>query len=303
MQMRIILKKTTILFGLVILSTGVLFSCAGPKPNSSDSLTILTSFYPLYIHALNITKNIENVRVVNLTTAQTGCLHDYSLTTQDMKAFETASVLVVNGFGLETFLDKVISQYPNLPIINASADAGNHHLLYAGEDINPHVWVSVTLAMAQVREIGDQLCKIDPVHAELYFANTEQYINRLTELKNRMHQALDGLPKQEMITFHEAFDYFAREFHLTIAEVVEREPGTEPSAKELKQLIQLIWDRQIPLLFVEPQYSQKTAHTISLETGIRIFTLDPAVTGPDSPDAYVQIMEANLETLVKAFSG
>jgi len=303
MQMRIILKKITILFCMGFLSAGALFACSAPNTEKTDQFTILTSFYPMYIHAINIAKNIPDVKVINLTPPQTGCLHDYSLTTKDMKAFENASVLVVNGFGLESFLDKVIKQYPNLPIINASIDAGNHYLLYPEEDINPHVWVSVTLATAQVREIGDELCKIDPTHAEQYFANTEQYIKQLDDLKNRMHHALDGLQKQEIITFHEAFDYFAREFHLTIAAVVEREPGSEPSAKELKELIQLIWDQQIPLLFVEPQYPQRIAQTIVDETGIGIFTLDPAVTGPDSPDAYLQIMEANKETLVRALSG
>lgn len=303
MQMRIILKKITILFCMGFLSAGALFACSAPNANITDQFTILTSFYPMYIHAINIAKGISDVKVINLTLPQTGCLHDYSLTTKDMKAFENASVLVVNGFGLESFLDKVIKQYPNLPIINASTEVDTQSDLDPKEDVNPHVWVSVTLAMAQVREIGHQLSKLDPEHAERYSLNTEAYVEKLNDLKKSMHQSLDSLHKPPIITFHEAFDYFAREFHLTIAAVLEREPGSEPSAKELKELIQLIWDQQIPLLFVEPQYPQRIAQIIVNETGIGIFTLDPAVTGPDSPDAYLQIMEANKETLVKALSG
>ncbi|MCE5224176.1 metal ABC transporter substrate-binding protein [bacterium] len=302
MQMRIILKKRRCMVVIFCCSLVFYCSCSAPKSIDKDRFTILTSFYPIYIHALNVAKNIEGVQVVNLAPPQTGCLHDYTLTTKDMKAFENASVLVVNGFGLETFLDKVIKLYPNLPVINASIEAGNHLLLYPEEDVNPHVWVSVTLAIAQVREIGDELCKLDPTHAEQYFANTEEYIHKLENLKKNMHEALDGIQKQEFITFHEAFEYFAREFNLTVAAVVESEPGSEPSTKELKKLIQLIREKQLKLLFVEPQYSQKTAQTISIETGIRIFTLDPAVTGPVSPDAYLDIMEQNKQTLLEAFS-
>ncbi|MDD4663324.1 MAG: metal ABC transporter substrate-binding protein [Caldisericia bacterium] len=292
------------LYTVVIFCCSVAFccSCSTPKQAEKTQFTILTSFYPIYVHALNVAKNVEGVQVVNLTSPQTGCLHDYTLTTNDMKAFEKASVFIVNGVGLESFLEKVMKHYPNLPVVDAGSVIWNNLPSHDYIDPNPHLWVSVTLAMEQVRQIGDQLCKLDPMHAEQYFANTEEYIDKLENLKKNMHETLDGLQKQEFITFHEAFEYFAREFNLTVAAVVESEPGSEPSPIELKKLLQLIREKQLKFLFVEPQYSQNTAQTISLETGIRIFTLDPAVTGPTSPDAYLDIMEQNKQTLLEAFS-
>lgn len=81
---------------------------------------IVTSFYPMYIIALNVTQGIEGVEVSNMAGQQTGCLHDYQLQNKDMKNLETADAFIINGAGMESFLDKVLQQLPSLPVINAS---------------------------------------------------------------------------------------------------------------------------------------------------------------------------------------
>ena len=88
--------------------------------NEDNTLNIVTSFYPIYISTLNIVKDIPNVNLTNMTKAQTGCLHDYQLTPQDLKILENADILVINGAGMESFLEDIISQYPNIKIIDAS---------------------------------------------------------------------------------------------------------------------------------------------------------------------------------------
>ena len=87
--------------------------------NEDNTLNIVTSFYPIYISTLNIVKDIPNVNLTNMTKAQTGCLHDYQLTPQDLKILENADILVINGAGMESFLEDIISQYPNIKIIDA----------------------------------------------------------------------------------------------------------------------------------------------------------------------------------------
>ncbi len=109
------------LLTLLITTSFLFIGCNNVDSNKTneDTLNIVTSFYPLYISTINITKDIPNVTVTNMTKSQTGCLHDYQLTPQDLKTLEKADILVVNGAGMESFLDDIISQYPNLQIVDA----------------------------------------------------------------------------------------------------------------------------------------------------------------------------------------
>ena len=189
------LKKKGIAIGMLLLFTCLLLAGCGAASTEkkavagSDGIKIVTSFYPMYVATINITKGVEGVEVTNMTKPQTGCLHDYQLTTEDMKKLEKANVFVVNGGGMEAFLDKVIKQQKNLQIVDASKDI---ELLQGDEGPNPHVWVSVSNAIQQVKNITSQLCAIDPTHADAYRANALDYVQRLSNLKNEMHQQLDG---------------------------------------------------------------------------------------------------------------
>ena len=265
-----------------------------------DSFHIVTSFYPMYIATLNITQGIDGVSVTNMTKPQTGCLHDYQLSTEDMKTLETADALVANGAGMESFLDKAVKQQKDLKIIDASK--GIELLQEDGED-NPHVWLSVTAAIEQVQNITEQLKAADPSHADAYQKNSDAYLAKLEALKQEMHAALDNVPHKDIVTFHEAFPYFAKEFGLNILRVVEREPGTEPTPAELEETIRQVNALPVKVLFTEPQYSPSAAETIARETGAKIYTLDPVVTGEadeSAINAYLDTMRENMNTLKAA---
>lgn len=271
----------------------------GIAPLNEKPVTIAASFYPVYIFSLNIAKDIPNVQVVNMTKPITGCLHDYILTPEDLKILETAKFFVINGAGMESFMDKVVSQMPQLKIIDSST--GLTLIPGQGDEAeNPHVWLSITNAIVQVQNIGGQLAALDPENAAAYQKNTAVYVQKLETERTKMHQALKDLPHRDIITFHEAFPYFAQEFGLNIAGVVEREPGSEPSAKELSQTIDQINQLNVKALFVEPQYSTKSAETLARQTGAKVYTLDPIVTGPLDADAYIQIMDNNCRVLQEA---
>ena len=241
------------------------------------------------------------MKVTDLTKPTTGCLHDYQLTPEDMKNLEGANIFVANGAGMESFLDKVVKQQPNLKLVEASR--GIPLIKGEGEEgDNPHVWVSVSGAIQQVKNIGAQLAALDPGHADRYQANTATYVTRLESLRSRMHQELDSAKTRDIVTFHEAFPYFSQEFGLNIVAVVEREPGSEPSAAELADTIGIVKQSNVKALFAEPQYPAKAAETIARETGARVYTLDPAVTGPEDLDSYINTMEGNLKTLKEALN-
>ena len=286
----------------LILLTCIVTGCGSTTKKDDGTLKIVTSFYPMYLDAINITRGVKGVEVVNLTPPQTGCLHDYQLTPEDMKTLETADIFIVNGLGMESFLDKVIEARPDLKIINASDSPEIVPIMEDGVP-NPHVWLSVTYSIQQVKNITSKLCEFDPEHKDDYRMRALEYCGELTQLRDEMHMSLDMLPNKDIVTFHEAFPYLAAEFKLNIAAVIEREPGTEPTPQELTETIEKINALPVKVIFTEPQYSPKAAETIARETGAQIFTLDPIVTGEAKPENlfdYVDKMLENLLTLAKA---
>ena len=299
------MRSTTKILSLLLLVLSVaLVGCGGAdKPaekKTAEPFRIVTSFYPMYVATINITDGVDGVEVYNMTKPQTGCLHDYQLMTEDMKTLEKADAFVINGAGMEDFMDKVTEQQKKLKVIDASRGI---ELIHDEEGDNPHVWLSVTDAITQVRNIADQLKEADPVHAAQYEKNAAAYIEKLTSLKSEMHAALDNVPHKDIVTFHEAFPYFAQEFKLNIIGVVEREPGTEPTPTELQETIEQVKALPSKVLFTEPQYSPAAAETIARETGAKIYTLDPVVTGEATPaakNAYIDTMKKNMKTLQEA---
>jgi zinc transport system substrate-binding protein len=288
----------------IVIMLAVSFFITSPKglmAAEAKKINVVASFYPMYIMAVNVCKDVPGVTVENLTPPTTGCLHDYSISANDMKKMAAADIFVANGAGMEAFLNKIIGQYPavkiarladGIPLIKGKGNEGD----------NPHVWVSVSNAILQVENMDKAMEAFDPAHKNLYRKNTEAYIIKLNALRSHMQSKLTPFKGKKIITFHEAFPYFAQEFGLEIAAVVEREPGSEPSAKELAQTVDLVKDNGIKALFSEPQYSVVAADIIAKETGATVYVLDPAVTGPDDPDAYLNIMEKNLTVLKRALS-
>lgn len=264
-------------------------------------ITIGTSFYPIYIMSLNIAKDVPGVRVINIAAPQTGCLHDYQLSAAEMKKIEECSVFIVNGAGMESYLDKVIEEHSDLRLIEASQGldlikepAGNE------TEYNPHVWVSVIGAKDEVKNIASQLAQIDSRHAERYLSNALEYENQLEQLRQEMVLGLSEIKNRDIVTCHEAFDYFARDFGLEVQAVVQNDPGAEPSPREVAEVIDIVNTKQIKAIFAEPQYQTKAVRAIAEETKAKIFTLDPAVSGPMERDAYLNIMRENLQVLREA---
>ena len=293
----------------------VIFSGCSKESIDTSKFNIVTSFYPMYVATANIVEGVEDVELRNLTASTTGCLHDYQLTTSNMVTLSTADVLIVNGGGMENFIEKALETYENLKVIDASDgiiheheeeeiehnDEGElEHIHEHGE--NAHIWVSISMHIEQIKKIRDELVKIDSKNAEAYIENANNYILKLEDLKARMHQSLDNIENKKIVTFHEAFEFFAEEFDLEIVAVIEREPGTYPSAGEVANIIDLVRSKEVKAIFVEPQYSRSAADTIAKETGVPVYTLDPVVTGELNKDSYIELMNHNLEVLEEALN-
>lgn len=302
-------KGSALLLALLLMVTA---GCAAQEGTAEEKL-IVTSFYPMYVFTQNVAAGVEGVRVENMAQQSVGCLHDYQLQTRDMAMIEEADVLVINGGGMEQFMDKVTAQRADLPVIDASEgismlasgeDAHDHEEGHdhEGEVLNAHVWLDPALATVQVQNIASGLAAADPQNAQAYQANAQAYVERILAMNEEIAAQLAPFAGSEIITFHEAFTYFADAYGLVVAGVIANEPGEEPSTRQIAQTCDLVRELGVKALFVEPQYPQQAAETIARETGAAIYTLDPAVSGDGTPGSYETIMRANAQVLTEALS-
>lgn len=321
------MKKVLALLLAIAVAGGSLSGCIRTDYNK-DKIKFLASFYPIYIMALNIVDGVDDVEVDCMAEVQVGCLHDFKLSTDDMRNIEKSDGFIINGAGMEGFIEDIANKVDGLQIIDSSTGIdlladGHHHdedehehedehddeHIHEDEheheghnhgEYNAHIWVSVANCIKQVENITDGIVKLDPAHESEYRSNSKKYISKLTELKNEMESGLADISDRNIITFHEAFDYFAEEFKLNIVSVIEREPGSEPNARDLASIIDLTKETGVKALFVEPQYPNTSADIIAAETDAKVYTLDPGVSGEMNKDAYIKMMKENLKVLQKA---
>lgn len=299
------MKKLTALFVALLLFLSPVMACAE---------TVVTSFYPIYLFALNLLSGIDGVEVANMAEPGTGCLHDYQLQTGDMKLLARADAFLINGAGMEGYLSGVFDAFPALPVVDASAgvnlleDCAAHdhdHDAHDGQEhaFNAHIWLDAGNALQMVSNLADGLMQALPAHAEAIAANRDDYMARLTDLDAELEAALAAVPHKDIITFHEAFPYFAEAYGLHVAAVINRDPDDALSPRQLAELCKMVLNLGAPPLFTEPQYEDMAAQTIVRETGAALYSLDPIVTGPamDVPlTLYEDVMRQNLAVLLEA---
>ena len=303
-------------FLLILALLVMIAGCCGCAAQGNDETVIVTSFYPMYVFASNIANGVPGVKVVNMADQNVGCLHDYQLQTRDMVTLETADVLVVNGGGMEQFMDKIAQTYKELSVVTASEGIAMLESAHSGHDhehdhdhgeeetcvLNAHVWLDPALAQQQVSNIASGLAAADPENAAAYKANAAAYIERIAALDEEIHALLDAHKGSQIITFHEAFTYFASAYGLEVAGLIEHDSGEEPGTRDLAKTCDLVKKLGIKALFVEPQYPQKAANTIARETGATVYQLDPVVSGDGELDSYERAMRENARVFAEAFT-
>ena len=277
---------------LILFFTG----CDQVEEKEKVGVNIVTSFYTTYVFTKNITKDVPNVNVENMSDNHSGCLHDYHLDTKDMKKIENADVFVINGAGLESFLEKVYEK-EELYVIDASEDLDLIQSKYEDKP-NEHTWLSISNAILQVDKIATKLAEIDKDNADKYIENKDLYIERLKQLRNELRESLYDVNKDiKIVTTHDAFAYFANDFDIEITDVIEREEGQSPTQKEMKTIIDNIKENDVCGIFIEPDYSNKLAQTIANESNVKVYILDSITSGDGNIYDYENKMKQNIETI------
>ena len=284
---------------------------AGCGAADGSGKTVVTSFYPMYVLTKNVAKDVPGVQVANMADQSAGCLHDYQLKTRDMIMLEEASCLVINGGGMEQFMDKVIASHENLPVIDAGAgiemlcaEDGHEHEEHDHDHdhgaYNAHVWLDPKLAARQVQNIADGLAAADAENAAAYQANAAAYIARIEAMDAEIGQMLAPLAGKEVVVFHESLTYFVNAYGMHVAGVISNDSGEEPSTRQIAKTCDLVKELGVSALLVEPQYPAKAAETIARETGAKVYTLDPMVSGDGALESYETLMRQNAQVLMEA---
>lgn len=259
---------------------------------------IVTSFYPIYIMTANITQGADNIELINMAETNAGCVHNYTLNTENIKDIEKANIFIQNGLGLESFIDTITVNNKEIHIIDTSKNITD--LIKEDEEINPHIWTDIDNYIKQVEEITNELIKNNPENAKIYRENEEEYTQKLKELKQKYDKELSSLGGRRAICLNESFEYLGKQLNLNLTKVHTNHEESTMSAEMLKSIINTARENQIKIILVDINDDLKNAQTIASETGATIYTLDSGLTGNLSKDSYLNSMTGNLETLKKA---
>jgi manganese/iron transport system substrate-binding protein len=263
-----------------------------------------------------------------------GEVHTFDPSPSDVAALGDADLVVTNGLGLDAWVSDLVegadTKAPivvlaeNLPGVDyleggeehddeteggvhpgdephaSDASASREH---AGEEFNPHLWLNVEYARKYVDRIAESLAHVDPDHASAYRDRGATYSHELEALDREIAGRMSAIPPENrrIVSFHEAFPYFAAAYGLRIVGVVVGSPGQDPSAGEIAALVQAIRDAGVRAVFAEVQFSDRLARTIAEEAGVKVETRLYNDTLGDPPvDSYIGMMRWNADRIEEA---
>lgn len=322
----------SLLLSILVISIGFTDIYVSHNQKTEDEeFVIVTSFYPMYIAAMNVVGDTDGVTLKNLSEPQTGCLHDFQLTPSDMKLLSTADVFIINGGGIESFMEEIAIQYPQLVVIEASEgieflceeDAHGHendvheevvhnkewkhddehnHEEEHNHDVNAHAWMSVELYRRQVANIANALSETDEKNREGYLANAKDYDRKLEDLQveqEEVHAMTKGVPA---IMFHCAFDYVAMDYGLETAFCMDLDEERQVSAGEVAAVLEVVKEHSVKYIFAEELYGASMCELVKKEADVKVIYLDPLNRGDYDKDSYLNAMQSNLDCIKSALA-
>lgn len=297
------MKKKIIIAGIVLfcIIALIIFLCAkninndNEKEQDNNNFKIVTSFYPVYIIAENITKGASNIELSNMAEVNGGCLHDYTLATSDVKKLENADVFIENGVGIENFTEKLLQIYSEIKVIDSSN--GISDIIKEEDEENGHLWTSIENYKKQVENITEELCKYNPENSEAYKKNSIEYIEKIEEVNSKYKNELKDLSGDKAICLNEAFAYLGRDLNLDMIMVETDHEESTLSADKLKEIINQAKESNIKIIIIGEDDNTQNAETIASETGAKIYKLKTGMGGDYSENSYIDDIEYNLQML------
>lgn len=187
--------------------------------------------------------------------------HDYEPTIKDIQRVDSADVLVYNGLGFENWIGKM----SNPQKIDASNGLNASYLDERNMTFDPHVWLDPLLAKKQVENIRDGLIMIDPNHKDIYINNSNNFLNELDNLDEKIRTDLESCKKKDFITFHNSFSYFAKQYGLNQHSISNTDPESEVTPARLTEIINIAKTLGIQVIYSEELVDPRQATVIAQE--------------------------------------
>ena len=283
---------------VLILIAGIVIGNLNRKDDiEGDSLKIVTSFYPIYIMTLNIANGAENIEVSNMAENYVGCIHDYTLTTTDLKKFENADIFVQNGYDMEQFSQKIIDSYPDVKMVDSSTKITD--FVQDGEEVNPHFWTSIDNYILQVEAITEVLKELDSSNSDLFEQNKNICVQKLQELKSSYEEF--NFEGNSVVSLNESFSYLFKFIGVNETLIETDHEQSSLSAETVRGVIEEVKETGIQAIVIGQNDDDQNANLIASETGAKVYRLNDAMSGDGSLDSYINTMKENLEILKTMF--
>lgn len=269
---------------------------------AQERLNVVASFSILG----DFVRNVGSDRV-NVTTlvGPNSDVHVYSPTPADAKKIADATLVIVNGLGLEGWLPRLVQSAGGKARIIAATDGIAPRKL--GSDADPHAWQSVANAKTYVANIGAALAAADPAGAEAYRANATAYLAKLDALDREVREAVAQIPaaRRKVISTHDAFGYLASSYGIAFIAPLGVSTESEASARDIARIITQIRTQKIPAVFLENISDGRLIGRISAETGAKVggTLYSDSLTGEkgDAP-TYIEMVRHNIKALTSALA-
>ena len=253
----------------------------------------------------DIVRNVAGDRatVISIIPAGAGP-EDYEPKPDDARKLADADLIVSNGVGLDDFLDPLIDAAGEGAAARLVLGDGIPTIAVDGEP-NPHFWLDPNLvATHYVPAISAALAKVDPSGATAFTTNASAYVAKIEAMDAANKVKIDTIPaaNRKLVTFHDAFPYFAAHYGFDVIGVILANVGQEPTASELAALVEKVRAAHVKAVFSEAQFSPELAKTLAEEAGITtvVTTLFNDTIGPPPTDTYLKMMEWNVNEIVQA---
>lgn len=293
-------KHKSLLIILLILS--MVFTTLGCTKKSdvipskdSGTLTIYTTFYPLY----DFTKKIagDKVEVINLTPAGVEP-HDFELSPKQVAMLYDADVFIFLGEAMEPWAKKLQDQLTAKGV--TVVEAGNGLI----QENDPHIWLDPSLAKEVSTRIYEGISSVDPEKEPLYQENLASLLKKFDELDKELVEVFSQAKKREVVTDHAILGYLARRYDLNPRAVTGLSPQEEPSPKRMAELAEFCKTHDVKYIFTQRGESSKLSETLAHEVGADILELNPLESLTEDElkagEDYFSIMEKNLIQIKKA---
>jgi ABC-type Zn uptake system ZnuABC Zn-binding protein ZnuA len=248
----------------------------------------------------------EHVEVTSLVPKNAD-VHTFEPRPADIRAVATAGLLVMNGLGLDDWLEKTITNAApaGTPVLKLAVDLPGVQLL-PGEtegSQNPHLFMDVTYAELYVDRIAASLKQADAANAAAYDAGAAAYKERLTVLDAWVRTEIQAVPEanRKIVTYHDAFPYYAREYGLTVVGVAVKAPGQDPSAAQIAALVDAIKASGVKAVFSEAQFPAKLVDQLASEAGVKVVSnLYSDALGDPPISSYEEVIRWDTQQIVEA---